>query len=328
MSIRVDSAPLIASSLVVSRYAGHGVRGDQIPTTGEHGGSFLQDSANLPADDAVEFRFEIQTGPTGGASFTALNEDGSFALSVPGDGTYTWTFQVWADGVSQGVATATVTVGATGVTVTVEPAVVSLASLDPVPLAGDLVVQPGAAVLESSATLGGVVRGSFAVSPAPAVLHLHALDPVVQAGGVNIAVEPAVLALTATAAVPVRGDLAIAVPVAEVLLGALDPAIAANGPVIAVEPAVVAMLGLPPTVQRGALVVAPDPARVDLSALAPIPHAGDLVVTVQPAVLQLLALDPTPVTGSAVVPVYLVLDLPLSHAVALDTRLSHTKGLN
>lgn len=118
MSIRVDSSPLIASSLIVSQYHGLGVPGADVPQTPTGGdtGSMMNESVTRPDDNAVEFRFEIASGPTGGASFTTLNEDGSYALTVPGDGVYTWTFNLWKDGTADAgnPFTGTATIGSAG----------------------------------------------------------------------------------------------------------------------------------------------------------------------------------------------------------------------
>lgn len=61
-------------------------------------------------DDAKEFRALIVTPPASG-TFTA-NEDGSFSLVGAADGSYSYTYRLFLDGVDQGTAVATLTVGA------------------------------------------------------------------------------------------------------------------------------------------------------------------------------------------------------------------------
>ena len=112
MSCRVDTAPLIASSCVVSLYAGHGVRGDAVPSTGAHGPSPIYNDLTLPADAAKEYRWAVVTPPATGA--LTIYEDGSFDFAAPGDGTYSFVYRLWEDGADLGTATVTLTIGVTG----------------------------------------------------------------------------------------------------------------------------------------------------------------------------------------------------------------------
>jgi hypothetical protein len=109
MSLRIDTAELIAGALVIGD-TGLGVRGDSIPATGEHGPSFLYPSLSLPADAAVEVRGLIVAPPSAGALFAY--ENGSFTFSGAPDGSYTFTFRVFSDGVDRGTAVASMRIGA------------------------------------------------------------------------------------------------------------------------------------------------------------------------------------------------------------------------
>ncbi|MBK9362993.1 MAG: hypothetical protein IPM99_18765 [Rubrivivax sp.] len=113
MSCRVDTAPLLAGACVVSLYAGHGVRGDAIPSTGTHGPSPLYNDLSLPADAAKEHRWGIVTPPATGA--LVVYEDGSYAYTPPGgtvDLTATYTYRLWQDGVDLGTASESIVIGA------------------------------------------------------------------------------------------------------------------------------------------------------------------------------------------------------------------------
>ena len=63
-SVRVDNTALIAGACVVSAYPGHGVRGADVPSTGEHGPALLYAGLSLPAEADDEFRALILTLPS------------------------------------------------------------------------------------------------------------------------------------------------------------------------------------------------------------------------------------------------------------------------
>ena len=113
MSCRVDTAPLIASSCVVSLYAGHGVRGDAVPSTGTHGPSPVYNDLVLPADAAKEYRWAITAPPASGT--LTVYEDCSYSYAPPGgttDLTVTYTYRLWQDGLDMGTAVETIVIGA------------------------------------------------------------------------------------------------------------------------------------------------------------------------------------------------------------------------
>lgn len=114
MSIRVDTTSLIAGALVVGD-RGHGVLAEDIPSTGEHGAAYAYNDLSLPADNGKEIR-GLVTSPPGGAGLVSFfaHEDTSVDLVVSADGIYSWTYELFVDGVSQGTAIATATIGAAG----------------------------------------------------------------------------------------------------------------------------------------------------------------------------------------------------------------------
>lgn len=113
MSCRVDVAPLLPGACVVSLYAGHGVTGDQVPSTGTHGASPIYNDLVLPADAAKEYRWAIQTPPLVGA--LQAFEDGSYAYAPPGgtvDLTVSFIYRLWEDGIDRGTTTQIIVIGA------------------------------------------------------------------------------------------------------------------------------------------------------------------------------------------------------------------------
>lgn len=112
MSVRVDSSPLIASSVVIGD-PGHGVLAENVPSTGELGAGYIYNELSFPADNGKEARGLITTAISGpDVIFFKAHEDTSFDLVVGADGTYTWDYEWFLDGVSQGTGTATIIIGA------------------------------------------------------------------------------------------------------------------------------------------------------------------------------------------------------------------------
>jgi len=80
---------------------GIGVKGSEIPATGESGPSYLYEHATLPADNDVEFRGEWISVPSGpGITFDA-DEYGRITLIAP-NGSYIATYNLYRDGVLDG----------------------------------------------------------------------------------------------------------------------------------------------------------------------------------------------------------------------------------
>lgn len=114
MSIRISTTEYF-SGLVIGN-TGLGAPAEDIPSTGDSGGSFLYNDLSLPADNGKEIRGEILTLPADGALF--VNEDGSFTFTGAADGDYSFTYQLYVDGVAIGSpATVSLAVGAGGVVI-------------------------------------------------------------------------------------------------------------------------------------------------------------------------------------------------------------------
>jgi hypothetical protein len=113
MSVRVDSSPLIASSVVVGD-PGHGVIANDVPSTGEHGPGYIYDQVQALGLTTEEVRGLITTPPASGDLFAF--EDSSFTFDAP-DGSYSFQYQLYVDGVSTGsVQTVNLTIGGTTIT--------------------------------------------------------------------------------------------------------------------------------------------------------------------------------------------------------------------
>lgn len=108
MSMRIDSS-LISGSLVVG-VGGLGVLAEDVPSTGESGAGYLFNDLTFPDDNGKEVRGEILTLPSAGDLFA--DEDSGFSFVGAPDGTYTFTYQLYVDGVlTNPVATVTLIVG-------------------------------------------------------------------------------------------------------------------------------------------------------------------------------------------------------------------------
>jgi hypothetical protein len=119
MSLRIDTTELIAGAYVVGN-TGLGVLGSVVRSAtadGAHGAGFLYNDWQA-GDDDKEFRGLIVTPPASGTLFAY--EDGSFDFDAPGDGSYSFTYRLFVDGVDLGTAVASFTIGAgSGVTAAV-----------------------------------------------------------------------------------------------------------------------------------------------------------------------------------------------------------------
>jgi hypothetical protein len=109
VSLRIDTSELISGAYVVGE-TGLGVLAENIPSSGLDGASFLYNDLSLPADNGKEIRGLIVTPPSDGTFYAW--EDGSFSLLGAADGSYTFVYRLYVDGVDQGTATASITVGA------------------------------------------------------------------------------------------------------------------------------------------------------------------------------------------------------------------------
>ena len=106
MSHLVASSAPITSAHTVKQYAGFGILGSDIPSTGDNGGSPV---LNDGVTSTSEYYWRLETAPSSG--MVTLYPDLSFQHSGAADGTWTWVYRLyWAnvDG-SSGNGTATVT---------------------------------------------------------------------------------------------------------------------------------------------------------------------------------------------------------------------------
>ena len=111
MSIRVSSTSLIPGKIVVGD-AGQGVLAQLIASAGDYGPGYAYSSLSFPADNGKRIRGVITARPALG-TLTAF-EDTSFTYVGP-NGTHTFQYQVYVDGIALGgPQTGTINVGVTG----------------------------------------------------------------------------------------------------------------------------------------------------------------------------------------------------------------------
>lgn len=108
MSLRIDTTELISGAYVIGE-TGLGVLGSAVPSTGEHGPSFLYNDLALPDDADKEIRGLIVTPPSAGTFYAW--EDGSFSLVDAPDGEYAFVYRLFVDGADMGVAAVSITIG-------------------------------------------------------------------------------------------------------------------------------------------------------------------------------------------------------------------------
>lgn len=100
MSLRIDPAEWISGAYVVGG-TGLGELGSDIAATtasGEDGAGILFNDLDLPGDEGKEIRALILSVPASGVLF--VNEDGSFTLTGAADGSYSFTYRLYVDGVA------------------------------------------------------------------------------------------------------------------------------------------------------------------------------------------------------------------------------------
>lgn len=99
MALRIDTAEWISGALVIGD-TGLGVLGSDIPSTGDNGAGYAYNDLSLPADANKEICGRITTWPSAGTLFAY--EDTSFEFFGAPDGTYTFEYQLYVDGVATG----------------------------------------------------------------------------------------------------------------------------------------------------------------------------------------------------------------------------------
>ena len=120
---------VLSSGWLSSVYAGLGILGADIPTTGDNGGSpVLNDGIN----PSSEYRWALVTPPAAGTFMPYENL--TFEFSGAPDGIYSAVYRLWEDGVDQSTATITLQVGPSYTTISVTLAnIVGAVSSVPVP---------------------------------------------------------------------------------------------------------------------------------------------------------------------------------------------------
>lgn len=98
MSQRFDSALISGAHLYGG--AGLGVLGSLIPATGDNGAGYTYNDLSLPADNAKEICGRVTSWPSAGTLYAY--EDTSFEFSGAPDGSYTFQYQLYVDGVATG----------------------------------------------------------------------------------------------------------------------------------------------------------------------------------------------------------------------------------
>lgn len=169
----------------VKRYAGFGILGSDIPTTGDNGGSPVLNDGIVSTS---EYHWRLETAPSSGT--ITFYEDLTFEFSGAANGIHSATYRLWEDGVDQGTATITLQVGQSHTTISVTLAdFVGAVSSVSVPrsaisatlanLVGSLSSYPsGTTISTINAVLGDVV-GSLASKSAPVTAISSALGNVI-----------------------------------------------------------------------------------------------------------------------------------------------------
>lgn len=154
MSVRIDTAELISGAVVIGN-TGLGERGLTIrntTSTGVHGPGYLYNDVD-DGDADKEFYGLVITPPSSGTFFAY--EDGSFTFTGSGDGSYSFVYRLFVDGVDLGTATSYITVGSGGTHAVATGAVDSV----------DLSAPTGFALVGVNAFASGSVRGVYLYAP-------------------------------------------------------------------------------------------------------------------------------------------------------------------
>lgn len=169
---RLD-AQLISGSQLLGD-AGGGVLGANIPASGPDGASILNAHVTHPADDASEFRLLVTAWPATGSLF--VEEDGSFRFIPAGDGSESFSYQVYKDYIQQGgTHTVTLNVGVAAQDVTLPLLNAAPTLIAPTLVQGQVVTLP---LLNSAPTL---IAPTVTVDPPGLVLPLLNAAPTLHA---------------------------------------------------------------------------------------------------------------------------------------------------
>lgn len=112
MSHLVSSSAPIYSAHTVKQYAGFGILGSDIPTTGDNGGSPVLNDSPISTS---EYHWRVETAPSAGVLTTYPDLTFEWDGTGVADGSYPWVYRLFEDGASQGTATVNQTVGSGGI---------------------------------------------------------------------------------------------------------------------------------------------------------------------------------------------------------------------
>ena len=172
MSWHCDSTERFAGAWLTSAYAGAGIAGVNVPSTGANGPSDLYPPLTLPADNAVEVNGITLTVPSVGTF--VRQENGEWTFSGAPAGVYTYSFGLSADYVFVGNVTNSITVGGPvqiSCSLVADDAVISAAfaagsSTTDISLAlqgGDAVISAAFAVGSSTTDISLALQGGDAI---------------------------------------------------------------------------------------------------------------------------------------------------------------------
>lgn len=99
MSVRVDTTPWIAGSVIVGDTGG-GILAENVPSSGTNGPGLGYEHLSFPADNGKEYRVLVTSFPSG-ATVDDVAENGEVDLVVPADGVYTYVYDLYLDYVYQ-----------------------------------------------------------------------------------------------------------------------------------------------------------------------------------------------------------------------------------
>ena len=118
-AVRVDTSSWLSGAVLIGD-PGFGVAGSAVPSSGPAGPGYVYDQLILPADAAKEVCGRITSWPSAGTLYAY--EDSSFTFTGAPDGSYTFDYQLYLDGVATG-SPITVTLNIGGASLTIQDAV-------------------------------------------------------------------------------------------------------------------------------------------------------------------------------------------------------------
>lgn len=167
---------------------GRGVLGSQVPAVGEYGASPMYAGIDQATESNDEFRWWVSTAPSGGATIQAF-EDGSFTMSVPGNGVYSFGWTAQKNGVTYGPATYTINVGGASGTAPGATIVVNASILPGLATGGSPGSAQGRLITAAASIIAGVAQGGIAIlAPGALITATAAIIAGTASGGVGATV--------------------------------------------------------------------------------------------------------------------------------------------